>query len=347
MTMHTCFKNSLSIAIAWIVLLSSCPMWAQEIVRFEDGYLTFTNENPALYYRIEFRPNLIDPVDWDGTYRGLRNLQSSDAEVTVPVGLFYRVVGRETPWVAGTAVDSDLLAGKTAYVNDEEITGTMADIGRQEITPGTSAQTIAQGYHDGTGSVAGDSDLVAENIKKHVAIFGVVGTFEGGGGATYNGAVPKTGQTTVYRAGDDGTHQKGGAWPNPRFTDHGNTVTDEMTGLMWVKAPHTVSNNSGGKTWNQAIDVGNAMNAGAGTFGYTDWRLPNVSEMQSLMDFGRSSPALPAGHPFTGLFMAHYWTSSTCNRDGTQAYVVAMGAGSVGYTFKTMSNYAWPVRGGD
>ncbi len=346
--MKKCFEKATLIGIAWTAMLVPSSIWAQEIIRFEDGYLTFTNENPSLYYRVESKPNLIDPIEWDGTYRGLRNLQSSDAEVTVPVGLFYRVVGRETPWVAGTALASDLLAGKTAYVDDEEITGTMVEIGRQDVTPGIIPQAIAQGYHDGTGSVAGDSDLVPRNIKKHVTIFGVVGTFEGGAGATYNGAVPKTGQTTVYRAGDDGTHQKGVAWPNPRFTDHGTTVTDEMTGLMWVRAPHTVSNNSGGKTWNQAIDVCIAMNAGAGTFGYTDWRLPNVSEMQSLIDFGSFSPALPAGHPFTGFFTAHYWTSSTYAGDTSQAYSVTTIAGNAGYTYKTISSYyAWPVRGGE
>ena len=48
--------------------------------------------------------------------------------------------------------------------------------------------------------------------------------------------VPKTGQTTAYAAGDDGTLQKGVASPTPRFTDHGNgTVTDNLTGLIWTK----------------------------------------------------------------------------------------------------------------
>ena len=48
--------------------------------------------------------------------------------------------------------------------------------------------------------------------------------------------VPKTGQTTPYVAGDDGTLQKGVAWPAPRFTDNSNgTVTDKLTGLIWMK----------------------------------------------------------------------------------------------------------------
>ena len=48
--------------------------------------------------------------------------------------------------------------------------------------------------------------------------------------------VPKTGQTTIYAAGDDGALQKGVAWPTPRFTDNDNgTVTDNLTGLIWMK----------------------------------------------------------------------------------------------------------------
>jgi len=148
---------------------------AQDITEFRNGYITFTNENPSLYYRIEFKPNLTDPVDWDGLFKGLRNIHSLDAEVTVPVGVFYRVVGRETPWVAGTALASDLLSGKTAYVDDEEITGTMANIGAQNVTPGIAPITITAGYHSGEGSVAGDTDLATGNIRAGVTIFGVEG----------------------------------------------------------------------------------------------------------------------------------------------------------------------------
>lgn len=53
----------------------------------------------------------------------------------------------------------------------------------QTITPGTTDQTIASGkYLTGTQTIKGDADLVAGNIKKDVQIFGVTGTYEGGGG---------------------------------------------------------------------------------------------------------------------------------------------------------------------
>ena len=48
--------------------------------------------------------------------------------------------------------------------------------------------------------------------------------------------VPRTGQTTTYAAGDDGSFQKGVELPTPRFTDNGNgTITDNLTGLIWLK----------------------------------------------------------------------------------------------------------------
>lgn len=52
-------------------------------------------------------------------------------------------------------------------------------------TPTTSAQTIAAGqYLTGAQTISGDANLLAENIKKDVSIFSVVGTYEGGGGGS-------------------------------------------------------------------------------------------------------------------------------------------------------------------
>lgn len=58
----------------------------------------------------------------------------------------------------------------------------------QTITPGTSNKTIASGrYLTGTQTIKGDSNLVAENIKKGVSIFGVAGALEEGGGGSGEG----------------------------------------------------------------------------------------------------------------------------------------------------------------
>lgn len=67
----------------------------------------------------------------------------------------------------------------------------------QTITPTTTNQTIASGkYLTGTQTILGDANLLAENIKKDVVIFGITGTYEGGGGGYED-------ITEEYRAGAD------------------------------------------------------------------------------------------------------------------------------------------------
>lgn len=80
-----------------------------------------------------------------------------------------------------TAAAGEILTGKTAYVNGNKVTGTIASKGAQTYTPGTSNQTIANGqYLIGDQTIKGDANLVAENIKQGVSIFGVTGTSTGG-----------------------------------------------------------------------------------------------------------------------------------------------------------------------
>jgi hypothetical protein len=73
------------------------------------------------------------------------------------------------------AAANHILSGKIAFVNGAKITGTMANNGAVTITPGTANVTIAAGYHNGSGYVVGDADLVTGNIRAGVSIFGVSG----------------------------------------------------------------------------------------------------------------------------------------------------------------------------
>ena len=82
-----------------------------------------------------------------------------------------------------TATASDILQGKTAYANDTKLTGTIVSKEAQTYTPTTTAQTINAGqYLSGAQTIAGDANLLAENIKSGVTIFGVVGTYTGATG---------------------------------------------------------------------------------------------------------------------------------------------------------------------
>lgn len=67
------------------------------------------------------------------------------------------------------------------------------------------------------------------------------------------------------------------------LTDNGDgTISDAATGLMWSKADSGEAMN-----WPDALAWAQAMNA-EGYLGYDDWRLPNVKELQGLVDYSRS-----------------------------------------------------------
>ena len=148
--------------------------------------------------------------------------------------------------------------------------------------------------------------------------------------------VEKTGQTTCYDAsgavvpctgtGQDGEHKAGVAWPNPRFTDNGNgTVTDNLTGLIWLKQANykDTSGGTGYTNWSSALAFCNALENGKCGLSdgsvVGDWRLANVKELQSLNHYGYIDPAVPntagtgqwtSGDPFTNVQNEFYWTSN-------------------------------------
>jgi hypothetical protein len=115
----------------------------------------------------------------------------------------------------------------------------------------------------------------------------------------------QTGQTTSYGTGSDGDLQKGDA---RSYTDNGDgTITDNATGLMWEKKSYdgTIHDWQNLYTWSGA-SYGDTnvmdgtitttflagLNAGSGFAGHTDWRLPNLNELESLGDYGRSYPLI-------------------------------------------------------
>jgi hypothetical protein len=170
--------------------------------------------------------------------------------------------------------------------------------------------------------------------------------------------VPVTGQTTrsVYYTtvpyghnadaiGDDGDLQAGIPVPSPRFTDNGDgTVTDSLTGLIWLKNASSFNG-----FWGDCLSYAN--NLSNGSAGLTDgssagdWRIPNMKELLSLIDYGKSNPCLPNGHPFSNVNSDYYWSGTTYSSDPSYAWGVSMNDGQDYYYTKAHWQCdAWPVR---
>lgn len=170
------------------------------------------------------------------------------------------------------------------------------------------------------------------------------------------GSVSRTGQTTCYGlmgavidcagTGQDGEYQKGTPWPIPRFTDNGNgTVTDNMTGLIWLKSANCFSL----RNWLGAVSYCNGL--ADPDCGLTDgsvagdWRLPNHNELQSLVNLSRYDPSIDTGY-FPGTFSDRYWSSTTYAGYTENAWVVNFYDGSVGNDSALELYYVRAVRGG-
>jgi hypothetical protein len=178
--------------------------------------------------------------------------------------------------------------------------------------------------------------------------------------STYLALVPKTGQHVCYKYdgttgtiacpaegqpgyGQDGFYQWGVKLDisTNRFSEWGSDVVqDNLTGLMWAQ--------DGGipaRDWEDALSYCDTLNLG----GHTDWRLPNVKELLTLIDYGNSNPALPTGYNgyFTNIAVASYWSSTTTIHATNQAWAVHFWAGETKMPAKTENHRVLPVRGGN
>lgn len=110
---------------------------------------------------------------------GYISSDSSDSYPNAGVqdGVYYLAV--TAPDVNVTA--SKMLANTVACGPDGKVTGTIKSLAAQTITPGTEDQKIVSGrYLSGDQTIKGDANLLAENIKEGIELFGITGTYTGG-----------------------------------------------------------------------------------------------------------------------------------------------------------------------
>ncbi len=168
-------------------------------------------------------------------------------------------------------------------------------------------------------------------------------------GSFGNSVIWKTGQTTIYRYGDDGDLKQGVSWPSPRFSDESNgEVMDNLTGLVWTKDAYapgpSACSPAAMKTWQEALDYVKCLNT-QNYLGHNDWRLPNRKELMSLVDFSHDL-ALPSGHPFTNVQRNDYWSSTTYANNTGNAWGFRVSYGYPTNRNKGLVFYVWPVRAG-
>lgn len=110
---------------------------------------------------------------------GYISSDSSDSYPNAGVqdGVYYLAVS--APDV--NAIASKMLENTVACGPDGKVTGTIKRLTAQTITPGTEDQNIDAGvYLSGKQTIKGDANLLAENIKEGVELFGITGTYTGG-----------------------------------------------------------------------------------------------------------------------------------------------------------------------
>jgi hypothetical protein len=121
------------------------------------------------------------------------------------------------------------------------------------------------------------------------------------------------------------------------------TVTDTVACLQWQQA--TADSNGDGQSdlmdWENALAYAEDLSLA----GHQDWRLPNMNELSSIVDYSRKEPAIyPAAFP--GTKQSPYWSSTTALNFMTYyAWVVDFTVGSSTADFtKDMSFYVRAVR---
>jgi len=156
---------------------------------------------------------------------------------------------------------------------------------------------------------------------------------------------PFCGQDAQY--GWDVTHSETERFVRTEAVLDEPVVLDNVTGLVWEGCPAGLRGSvcdCGGEAlyrWNGALAYCNDLIWG----GYLDWRLPDQFEARSIVDYGRSEPAInPMAFP--GTPSTQFWSSSSHANNIADAWFVGFDVGDVYDASKTYTNGTRCVRGG-
>ena len=121
-----------------------------------------------------------------------------------------------------------------------------------------------------------------------------------------------------------------------QFTDKGDgTIKDNLTGLTWQKVPNLDS-----LTWENALTYAENLTLG----GFSDWRLPNIKELQSISDDKLVNPSVSTTF-FPAIGVKKYWSSTSLPNQTTRAWYLNTQFGITTYDLKTVRLAVLCVRG--
>lgn len=138
--------------------------------------------------------------------------------------------------------------------------------------------------------------------------------------------------------------------PASRFSDNlDGTVTDKASGLQWKRCAEGQTWSGGTCTgsptthfWQQALQLADT----ASYAGHSDWRLPNIKELSSIVERACYSPAIDQA-VFPAAPTSYFWSASPYAYGSDYAWYVYFYNGYNGYSYK---GYYYPhvrlVRGG-
>ena len=244
----------------------------------------------------------------------------------------------------GNAAASDMLSGKTAFVNGALVTGNVTAGSSATGSNGSLSMTIPDGLYSGSKTcTAGDTSLAAGNIKFGATIFGTAGSFKSklpDTGLTV-GNTTTFGEDPDYTSANSTVCDRVASGADTSFTDNGDgTITDNCTNLQWKKCseglsgPSCGTGSAGTYTWEQALAQCEGLDFG----NHTDWRLPNINELLSILNYSGSNPAVN-GTYFPATAASAYWTST--DPSSAAAWIIDF---SYGATAKYLQNNNLSVR---
>jgi hypothetical protein len=144
-------------------------------------------------------------------------------------------------------------------------------------------------------------------------------------------------------------------WQDSRYINHKDgTVTDTITGLMWKQCAEGFSLSESNctintpikyaYTWKEAIERADASE-NKPFAKYSDWRLPNIKELRSLVAFDRYNPAINStlfpDSPTLG-----FWSSSPYASNAYDAWILDFGDGEDDFYDRSSYYFVRLVRGG-